>query len=45
MGMECSALKCNNVTEIIYCAQRVVLFPLYPLYDFQEKVDKLIKID
>lgn len=38
MGIECSALKSSNVSEIIYCAQKVVLFPLAPLYDFHEKV-------
>lgn len=40
VGLECSALKSSNISEVIYCAQRVVLFPLAPLYDFTEKVKK-----
>ena len=38
VGLECSALKSSNISEVIYCAQRVVLFPLAPLFDFNEKV-------
>ena len=42
VGLECSALKSSNISEVIYCAQRVVLFPLAPLYDFTEKVYYII---
>ncbi|KRX09002.1 hypothetical protein PPERSA_01889 [Pseudocohnilembus persalinus] len=37
MGLECSAVEQNNVRDIIYCAQRAVLFPLAPLYDMNKK--------
>lgn len=37
MGLECSALYQSNVKDIIYCAQRAVLFPITPLYVFSTK--------
>lgn len=37
MGIECSAKKYMNLIDIIYCAQRAVLYPIRPLYDSLEK--------
>lgn len=33
MGVECSAKGYMNLIDVIYCAQRAVLYPLAPLYD------------
>jgi Ras family protein T1 len=33
MGIECSAKGYMNLIDIIYCAQRAVLFPIAPLFD------------
>jgi hypothetical protein len=33
MGIECSALNNPNIKDIIYCAERAVLYPLSPIYD------------
>ena len=33
MGIECSAKGYMNLIDIIYCAQRAVLFPISPLFD------------
>lgn len=37
MGIECSAKGFMNLIDVVYCAQRAVLFPLEPLFDAQEK--------
>ena len=37
MGIECSAKGYFNLIDIVYCAQRAVLFPIGPLYDSMEK--------
>ncbi len=38
MGLEVSALFTPNIKDVIFCAQRAVLFPLAPLYDLTKKV-------
>lgn len=37
MGIECSAKGYMNLIDVIYCAQRAVLFPIAPLFDSIEK--------
>ncbi len=37
MGMECSAKGYIQIIDVIYCAQRAVLFPIAPLFDHLEK--------
>lgn len=37
MGLECSVKQYKNIPYVIYCANRAVLFPLSPLYDFNQK--------
>jgi len=40
IGLECSALLGKCLHDVIYCAQKVVLFPLSPLYDARQRVLK-----
>ncbi len=40
MGIECSAKSYVNLIDVIYSAQRAVLFPISPLFD---SLDKLLK--
>jgi len=37
MGIECSAKGYLNIIDVVYCAQRAVLFPISPLFDSIEK--------
>ena len=37
MGLECSAKAYMNLIDIVYCAQRAVLYPVSPLYDSVSK--------
>ena len=37
MGIECSAKGYMNLIDIVYCAQRAVLFPISPLFDSIEQ--------
>lgn len=37
MGIECSAKSYMNLIDIVYCAQRAVLFPISPLFDSIEQ--------
>lgn len=37
MGIECSAKGYMNLIDVVYCAQRAVLFPIAPLFDSIEK--------
>ena len=37
MGIECSAKGYMNLIDVIYCAQRAVLFPISPLFHSIEK--------
>ena len=37
MGIECSAKGYMNLIDIVYCAQRSVLYPIGPLFDSLEK--------
>jgi mitochondrial Rho GTPase 1 len=37
MGIECSAKGYMNLIDVIYCAQRAVLFPVAPLFDSVRK--------
>ncbi len=36
MGLECSAHKGLHVSSVLYCAQKVVLYPMGVLYDLGE---------
>ncbi len=38
MGIECSAKEYKNLSDLVYCAQRAVIYPIYPLYDHTTKV-------
>ena len=38
IGLECSVKEMTNTVQLVYCAQRVVLFPLGPLMDAKSKV-------
>lgn len=40
MGIECSAKVYMNLIDIIYCAQRAVLYPVAPLFDSIQKTLK-----
>lgn len=42
MGIECSAKGYMNLIDVIYCAQRAVLFPISPLFD---SITKSLKSD
>ena len=33
MGIECSAKGYMNLIDVVYCAQRAVLYPIAPLFD------------
>ena len=33
MGIECSAKSYMNLIDVIFCAQRAVLYPIAPLFD------------
>lgn len=33
MGIECSAKGYMNLLDVIFCAQRAVLYPIAPLFD------------
>lgn len=37
MGIECSAKGFMNLIDVVFCAQRAVLFPVSPLFDSLEK--------
>ena len=37
MGIECSAKRYMNLIDIVFCAQRAVLYPISPLIDSIEK--------
>lgn len=37
MGLEVSSLHNPNIADMIYCAQRAILFPLAPLYNLTTK--------
>eukprot|EP01017_Pseudomicrothorax_dubius_P012817 TRINITY_DN15438_c0_g1_i1.p1 TRINITY_DN15438_c0_g1~~TRINITY_DN15438_c0_g1_i1.p1 ORF type:complete len:224 (-),score=40.61 TRINITY_DN15438_c0_g1_i1:38-709(-) len=37
MGLECAAARNKNIPAILFCAQRVVLHPLGPLYKTNER--------
>lgn len=39
LGIECSAKKfATELTDLIYCAQRAVIYPIFPLFDQKTKV-------
>lgn len=40
MGVECSAKGYMNLIDVVYCAQRAVLYPVSPLFD---SINKLLK--
>lgn len=40
MGIECSAKRYMNLIDIVYCAQRAVLYPIGPLFDSNLKTLK-----
>jgi hypothetical protein len=33
MGIECSAKAYMNLIDVVFCAQRSVLYPIAPLFD------------
>lgn len=37
MGIELSARYHSQLADLVYCAQRAVLYPVYPLYDQRAK--------
>lgn len=37
MGIECSAKNYLKLIDLVFCAQRVVLFPINPIYDTQDQ--------
>ncbi len=37
MGIECSAKLHEDLTDLLYCAERAVLYPIFPLYDHTTK--------
>jgi hypothetical protein len=37
MGIECSAKGFINLIDVVFCAQRAVMFPIQPLFDCLEK--------
>lgn len=37
MGIECSAKAYMNLLDVVFCAQRAVLFPIAPLFDSIQK--------
>ncbi len=38
MGIECSAKEHRDLADLVYCAQRAVIYPIQPLFDHKSKV-------